>query len=197
MLGDPLSTPKRGTMNDNFLHPETNAIRTRATPSGHREHATSIYMTSSFTFNDAEQARAMFSGEEAGNIYTRYGNPNVDEFVYWHKLVHYYCHITTLMNFVILIVSFDNNHNNKYQYSNKIIFLYHHLKVNIFLFLLPFHKMILLYYRQFLNIFLMRLYCMYLLQIHIDNPLIMVIVLKRNQPIMELYPKTMVTVQRV
>ena len=80
VLGDRCH-PKRGTMNDNHLHPETNAIRTRSTPSGHREHATSIYMTSSFMFNDAEQARAMFAGEEAGNIYSRYGNPNVDEFV--------------------------------------------------------------------------------------------------------------------
>ena len=68
-------------MNESYPNPETNAIRTQVTPSGHREHATSIYMTSSFTFNDAEQARAMFSGEEPGNIYSRYGNPNVDEFV--------------------------------------------------------------------------------------------------------------------
>ena len=38
-------------------------------------------MTSSFTFENAEQARAMFAKEESGFIYTRYDNPNVDEFV--------------------------------------------------------------------------------------------------------------------
>ncbi len=62
-------------------HIETDLIRTRAAASGHREHASSIYMTSSFTFENAEQARAMFAKEIDGSIYTRYGNPNVDEFV--------------------------------------------------------------------------------------------------------------------
>lgn len=38
-------------------------------------------MTSSFQFESAEQARAMFAKEEDGFIYTRYDNPNVDEFV--------------------------------------------------------------------------------------------------------------------
>lgn len=38
-------------------------------------------MTSSFTFEDAEQARAMFAKEVPGSIYSRYSNPNVDEFV--------------------------------------------------------------------------------------------------------------------
>ena len=38
-------------------------------------------MTSSFVFDDAEQARAMFADEIAGNIYSRYSNPNTDEFI--------------------------------------------------------------------------------------------------------------------
>ena len=38
-------------------------------------------MTSSFTFENAEQARALFAREMDGNIYTRYSNPSVDEFV--------------------------------------------------------------------------------------------------------------------
>jgi O-succinylhomoserine sulfhydrylase len=38
-------------------------------------------LTSSFTFEDAEQGRAIFADEMAGNIYSRYMNPNVDEFV--------------------------------------------------------------------------------------------------------------------
>jgi len=60
---------------------ETSVIRTRTEPSGHREHASSIYMTSSFTFDDAEHARALFAGESEGSIYSRYSNPNTDEFV--------------------------------------------------------------------------------------------------------------------
>ncbi len=63
------------------LHQETAVIRSQTPASGHREHATSIYMSSSFTFENAEQARAVFANEEEGFIYSRYGNPNVAEFV--------------------------------------------------------------------------------------------------------------------
>lgn len=62
-------------------HFETNAIRTQAEQSGYREHAVPIYMTSSFTFEDAEQGRALFADEIEGNIYTRYSNPNSSEFI--------------------------------------------------------------------------------------------------------------------
>ena len=47
----------------------------------HREHASPIFLTSSFTFEDAEEARAMFADEVDGNIYSRYSNPNTSEFV--------------------------------------------------------------------------------------------------------------------
>jgi len=60
---------------------ETNAIRTQTERSDHREHSVPIYATSSFVFNDAEQARALFANEEEGNIYTRFSNPNNDEFI--------------------------------------------------------------------------------------------------------------------
>lgn len=60
---------------------ETNAIRTQAERSGQREHSVPIYATSSFVFNDAEQARALFANEIDGNIYTRFSNPNNDEFI--------------------------------------------------------------------------------------------------------------------
>lgn len=63
------------------LHQETAVIRSQTPASGHKEHATSIYMSSSFTFENAEQARAVFANEEDGFIYSRYGNPNVTEFV--------------------------------------------------------------------------------------------------------------------
>ena len=63
---------------DNF---ETQAIRTQSERSPHREHAAPIYMTSSYLFDDAEDARAIFANEKAGLIYSRYDNPSNDEFV--------------------------------------------------------------------------------------------------------------------
>ena len=60
---------------------ETNAIRTQTDRSQHREHSTPIFATSSFVFDDAEQARAMFADEIPGNIYTRFSNPNNNEFI--------------------------------------------------------------------------------------------------------------------
>ena len=65
----------------NNLHPLTNAIRIQ-TPSTHeREHSTPLYLTSSFTFDDADEMRAAFADETDDNIYSRFSNPNVDEFV--------------------------------------------------------------------------------------------------------------------
>ncbi len=63
------------------LHPETLAIRTQTARSAQREHAVPLYLTSSFVFDDAEQARALFADEIQGNIYSRFTNPNVDELV--------------------------------------------------------------------------------------------------------------------
>lgn len=62
-------------------HFETNAIRQQTTRSAQREHSVPIYATSSFVFEDAEQARAMFANEIEGNIYSRFSNPNNDEFI--------------------------------------------------------------------------------------------------------------------
>ncbi len=59
----------------------TRLIHARIPLSEQREHASPIYMTSSFVFDDAEHARTLFAREIEGNIYTRYNNPNVDEFV--------------------------------------------------------------------------------------------------------------------
>lgn len=60
---------------------ETNAVRTQVPRSPLREHSVPLYMTSSFVFDDAEQARALFADELPGNIYTRFSNPNNTEFV--------------------------------------------------------------------------------------------------------------------
>ncbi len=62
-------------------HFETDAIRTQTPSSDQREHSTPLYMTSSFTFESAEHALAMFASEMEGNIYSRYSNPNTDEFI--------------------------------------------------------------------------------------------------------------------
>jgi O-succinylhomoserine sulfhydrylase len=64
--------------NRNF---ETDAIRQQHERSAFREHSVPVYLTSSFVFDDAEQARAMFADEIPGNIYSRYSNPNTNELV--------------------------------------------------------------------------------------------------------------------
>jgi len=60
---------------------ETAAIRHQIERSSQKEHSSPIYMTSSFKFDDAEDARSLFAEEKQGNIYSRYSNPNTDEFI--------------------------------------------------------------------------------------------------------------------
>ncbi|MEM6766381.1 MAG: PLP-dependent transferase, partial [Bacteroidota bacterium] len=62
-------------------HFETDAIRTQTERSQHREHATPLFLTSSFVFENAEQMRAMFNNEVEGNIYSRFSNPNNTELI--------------------------------------------------------------------------------------------------------------------
>ena len=61
-------------------HFETDSIRIQQR-SNQREHATALYLSSSFTFESAEEARAMFAEEIPGNIYSRYSNPNTAELI--------------------------------------------------------------------------------------------------------------------
>jgi O-succinylhomoserine sulfhydrylase len=63
------------------MQKQTKSIRIQTERSHNREHSVPLYLTSSFTFQDAEEGRAIFAEEKAGNIYSRYMNPNVDEFV--------------------------------------------------------------------------------------------------------------------
>ncbi len=58
---------------------ETRAIRLQNKQTGEREHSVPIFPTSSFTFENAEQMRAVFASEETGNIYSRFTNPNCRE----------------------------------------------------------------------------------------------------------------------
>ena len=62
-------------------HFETDAIRINSSKSNQREHSSPIYLTSSFTFDSAEEARQMFAEEIEGNIYSRYANPNSSDLI--------------------------------------------------------------------------------------------------------------------
>ncbi|MFY8004455.1 MAG: trans-sulfuration enzyme family protein, partial [Chitinophagaceae bacterium] len=64
-----------------YLHKQTQAIRIQTPKSEEREHSTPLYLSSSFTFDTAEEMRAAFAEETDDNIYSRYSNPTVDEFV--------------------------------------------------------------------------------------------------------------------
>ncbi|MEZ7911598.1 MAG: O-succinylhomoserine sulfhydrylase [Propionivibrio sp.] len=59
---------------------ETLAVRAGQERSQFGEHAEALYLTSSFVFESAAQAAARFSGEEAGNVYSRFTNPTVTAF---------------------------------------------------------------------------------------------------------------------
>lgn len=67
--------------NDTKRNFETDAIRTQNERTDYREHSVPLYLTSSFVFDDAEQARALFADEIPGNIYTRFSNPNNTELI--------------------------------------------------------------------------------------------------------------------
>lgn len=61
-------------------HFETQAIRAQAERSGNNEHSVPLYLTSSFVFDTAEDLRAAFAEETDPFIYSRYTNPNTNEF---------------------------------------------------------------------------------------------------------------------
>ncbi|MDP1633888.1 MAG: O-succinylhomoserine sulfhydrylase [Gallionellaceae bacterium] len=60
--------------------PETLAVRAGAVQSQFGENSEALFLTSSFTFESAAQAAARFTGEEPGNIYSRFTNPTVTMF---------------------------------------------------------------------------------------------------------------------
>ncbi|RAJ06965.1 O-succinylhomoserine sulfhydrylase [Chitinophaga skermanii] len=62
-------------------HPETDAVRIQTHRTEQMEHATPMFLTSSFVFDNAEDMRAAFADETDDNIYSRFSNPTVDEFV--------------------------------------------------------------------------------------------------------------------
>ncbi|MFL9484106.1 trans-sulfuration enzyme family protein [Chitinophagaceae bacterium LWZ2-11] len=68
-------------MSEKKLHPQTQAIRIQTPRTWQMEHSTPLFLTSSFTFDSAEEMRAAFADESDDNIYSRYSNPSVDEFI--------------------------------------------------------------------------------------------------------------------
>lgn len=64
---------------DDF-HFDTLAVRAGQVHTSEGEHSEPIFPTSSFVFDSAEQAAARFSGDEPGNIYSRFTNPTVRTF---------------------------------------------------------------------------------------------------------------------
>ncbi|MBO1927426.1 O-succinylhomoserine sulfhydrylase [Thiomicrorhabdus sp. 6S2-11] len=59
---------------------QTLAVRAGYEQTPEQENSEAIFPTSSFRYKSAAQAAARFSGEEAGNVYSRYTNPTVRTF---------------------------------------------------------------------------------------------------------------------
>lgn len=62
-------------------HFETNAIRAQMERTDYNEHSAPLFLTSSFVFDTAEEMRAAFNEESDDFIYSRYVNPNTNEFI--------------------------------------------------------------------------------------------------------------------
>lgn len=63
-------------------HPETKAIRIQSPQTEQKEHSTPLFLTSSFTYDSAEQMASAFADDSLDiNIYSRFSNPTVDEFI--------------------------------------------------------------------------------------------------------------------
>jgi O-succinylhomoserine sulfhydrylase len=63
------------------LHPVSKAVRIQTPRTWQMEHSTPLFLTSSFTFDTSEEMRAAFADESDDNIYSRFSNPTVDEFI--------------------------------------------------------------------------------------------------------------------
>ncbi len=59
---------------------DTRAVRAGQHRTGEGENSEPIFLTSSYVFKNAAEAEARFSGEQPGNIYSRFTNPTVRAF---------------------------------------------------------------------------------------------------------------------
>lgn len=63
-------------------HKETRAVRIQSRKTLQKEHSTPLFLTSSFTYDSAEDMAAAFADDSLDvNIYSRFSNPTVDEFI--------------------------------------------------------------------------------------------------------------------
>jgi O-succinylhomoserine sulfhydrylase len=63
-------------------HQETQAIRTQTKRTEQKEHSTPMFLTSSFVYDSAEDMAEAFTDDSLDvNIYSRFSNPTVDEFI--------------------------------------------------------------------------------------------------------------------
>lgn len=63
-------------------HKETQAVRIQTPRTGEKEHSTPLFLTSSFTYDSAEDMAAAFADDSLDvNIYSRFKNPTTDEFI--------------------------------------------------------------------------------------------------------------------
>jgi len=67
-------------MSESSYQPETLAVHAGTVRSQFGEHSEALFLTSSFVFDNAAEAAARFSGEQPGNIYSRFTNPTVTMF---------------------------------------------------------------------------------------------------------------------
>ena len=58
----------------------TRAVRSGQHRTAEGEHAEALFPTSSYVFDSAAEAAARFSGDQPGNIYSRFTNPTVRTF---------------------------------------------------------------------------------------------------------------------
>lgn len=66
----------------NKHQPETQAIRLQRKRTAELEHSTPLFLTSSFVYESAEDMAAAFTDDSLDvNIYSRFSNPTVDEFI--------------------------------------------------------------------------------------------------------------------
>lgn len=77
-----MSTPRRQKLKDTLsgYQLDTLGIRSGHVRTHEGEHGEGIFTTSSYVFDSAQHAADRFSGEEPGNVYSRYTNPSVAVF---------------------------------------------------------------------------------------------------------------------
>ncbi|MES2648352.1 MAG: aminotransferase class I/II-fold pyridoxal phosphate-dependent enzyme [Bacteroidota bacterium] len=63
------------------MHQQTKAIRIQTPLTNEMEHSTPLFLTSSFQFDTAADMRDAFAEENDHNIYSRFVNPTVQEFI--------------------------------------------------------------------------------------------------------------------